>query len=139
MTIRVWNGDQGSRSMRAGIKLRMLPGACAAGAVVMVPPAWKGTCLYPGHRRLTRATTWFTRPGDHAEDGRRFWTTGSGHDRRMQLPKPRGPLSAGLCTDLSAGRSLTAGTAEAAQALVAAATDPLTDEDLQLSLAICYE
>jgi hypothetical protein len=57
----------------------------------------------------------------------------------MQLPKPRGPLSAGLCADLTAGRSITARTFAAAQTLVTAATDPLTDEDLQLALAICYE
>jgi hypothetical protein len=57
----------------------------------------------------------------------------------MQLPKPRGPLSAGLCTDLASGRSISTRTMAAAQTLVAAATDPLTDDDLQLSLAICYE
>ena len=57
----------------------------------------------------------------------------------MQLPKPRGPVSAGLCADLAAGGSISARTFTAAETLVAAATDPLTDEDLQLSLAICYE
>jgi heme oxygenase-like protein len=57
----------------------------------------------------------------------------------MLLPKPRGPLSAALGTDLAGGRSLGAGTRSAAQTLAAAATDPLTDDDLQLSLAICYE
>jgi hypothetical protein len=57
----------------------------------------------------------------------------------MQLPRPRGPLSAGLCADLAGGRSLGARTVAAAEALVATAPDPLTDDDLQLSLAICYE
>jgi hypothetical protein len=57
----------------------------------------------------------------------------------MQLPKPRGPVSAGLCADLATGGSITTRTFTAAETLVAAATDPLTDEDLQLSLAICYE
>jgi len=56
----------------------------------------------------------------------------------MQLPTPRGPLSAGLCTDLAAGGTLGADTLAAAEALTGA-TDVLTDEDLQLSLAICYE
>jgi hypothetical protein len=57
----------------------------------------------------------------------------------MQLPKPRGPLSTALCADLLAGPTLSAATRSAAETLAARATDPLTDEDLQLSLAICYE
>ncbi|MQA32465.1 iron-containing redox enzyme family protein [Modestobacter roseus] len=56
----------------------------------------------------------------------------------MRLPKPRGPLSAALCADL-AGDSIGPATVATAEALAAAATDPLSDEDLQLSLAICYE
>jgi hypothetical protein len=57
----------------------------------------------------------------------------------MQLPAPRGPLSAALRADLATGRSLRSGTRSAAASLVTSATDPLTDVDLQLSLAICYE
>jgi hypothetical protein len=57
----------------------------------------------------------------------------------MQLPKPRGPLSAALCADLAGGRILAVGTRSAAESLTASGTDPLTDDDLQLSLAICYE
>jgi hypothetical protein len=57
----------------------------------------------------------------------------------MRLPKSRGPLSAALCADLPAGRALTDRTRSAAETLAARSTDPLTDEDLQLSLAICYE
>ena len=57
----------------------------------------------------------------------------------MRLPKPRGPLSAALCADLPTGRSLSARTRSAAETLAARAGDPFTDEDLQLSLAICYE
>src|SRR3954453_11653817 len=34
-TMRVWNGDQGNRSMRAGMRLRMAPGADACGAAVI--------------------------------------------------------------------------------------------------------
>ncbi len=56
----------------------------------------------------------------------------------MRLPKPRGPLSAGLRADLPAGRSLSAGTRAAADR-AARSADPLADEDLQLALAICYE
>src|SRR3954449_10684923 len=58
---------------------------------------------------------------------------------RMRLPKPRGPVSAALCADLSAGSTLSPRTLAAAEGLAAAAPDPLTDEDLQLALAICYE
>ena len=36
MTIRVWNGDQGSRSIRAGMRLRMAPGAGADASWVVV-------------------------------------------------------------------------------------------------------
>ncbi|WP_369137551.1 iron-containing redox enzyme family protein [Modestobacter versicolor] len=57
----------------------------------------------------------------------------------MQLPKPRGPLSAGLRTDLLDGRAISPATTAAADELLAAVADPLTDDDLQLSLAICYE
>jgi hypothetical protein len=57
----------------------------------------------------------------------------------MQLPAPRGPLSAALGADLAAGRSLRSGTRSAAGSLTTSATDPLTDDDLQVSLAICYE
>jgi hypothetical protein len=57
----------------------------------------------------------------------------------MRLPTPRGPVSAALCADLSAGTVLRPGTLAAAEGLAASATAPLTDEDLQLSLAICYE
>lgn len=56
----------------------------------------------------------------------------------MRLPEPRGPLTDALCTDLSAG-TLSPATAELAERTAAAATDPLTDDDLQLALAICYE
>ncbi len=58
---------------------------------------------------------------------------------RMRLPKPRGPLSAALRADLLAGRSLPVRTRSAAETLAARAGDPFTDDDLQLSLAICYE
>jgi heme oxygenase-like protein len=57
----------------------------------------------------------------------------------MQLPKPRGPLGAALTADLAGGRSLSTRTRSAAETLVSSGTDPLTDDDLQLSLAVCYE
>jgi hypothetical protein len=57
----------------------------------------------------------------------------------MRLPKPRGPLSAALGTDLLGGAPLSDRTRSAAEALAARTADPLRDEDLQLSLAICYE
>ena len=57
----------------------------------------------------------------------------------MRLPKPRGPLSTALCADLTAGSTLGSRTLAIGYALAAAAEDPLTDEDLQLALAVCYE
>ena len=57
----------------------------------------------------------------------------------MRLPKPRGPLSAALAADLASGGPISPRTTAAAQAAVSAGTDPLTDEDLQLALAVCYE
>jgi hypothetical protein len=55
----------------------------------------------------------------------------------MRLPEPRGPLGEALFHDL-AGRTLSATTIERADRL-AGGTGALTDEDLQLSLAVCYE
>src|SRR4051794_24993318 len=59
----------------------------------------------------------------------------------MQLPKPRGPLSAALRADLAVGTTLSARTAELARTLPFPADpdDVLRDDDVQLSLAICYE
>jgi Iron-containing redox enzyme len=57
----------------------------------------------------------------------------------MRLPDPRGPLSESLVRDLATRPTLSDRTLESAARLVEAVTDPLTDEDLQLSLAICYE
>jgi hypothetical protein len=56
-----------------------------------------------------------------------------------RLPTPRGPLSAALATDLAAGLPLGESTAAIAEAALVSARDVLTDDDLQLSLAICYE
>src|SRR3712207_1216359 len=59
----------------------------------------------------------------------------------MHLPEPRGPLSAALCTDLAGGTTLSSQTAALAPALPEPAdpVDVLRDDDVQLSLAICYE
>ncbi len=57
----------------------------------------------------------------------------------MHLPAARGPLSDSLIRDLATGRALSARTPESAARLADAPIDALTDEDLQLSLAICYE
>src|SRR3712207_834810 len=56
----------------------------------------------------------------------------------MRLPEPRGSLTDALCTDLGTG-TLSPATDQLADRTAAAATEPLTDEDLQLALAICYE
>jgi hypothetical protein len=56
----------------------------------------------------------------------------------MQLPEPRGPLSAALRDDLTAGTELSPGTLDLA-GRAAATPDPLADDDLQLALAVAYE
>jgi hypothetical protein len=58
--------------------------------------------------------------------------------RTMQMPEPRGPLSAALSADLSAARALSPATLDLAER-AAATPDPLRDDDLQLSLALAYE
>jgi Iron-containing redox enzyme len=59
----------------------------------------------------------------------------------MRLPEPRGPLSAALLTDLADGTTLRPATVASAGALLIPAdpTAVLTDDDVQLSLAVCYE
>jgi Iron-containing redox enzyme len=57
----------------------------------------------------------------------------------MRLPEPRGPLSAALRADLLDGPALRTATLATAETLAAASAEPLTDDDLQLSLGICYE
>jgi hypothetical protein len=57
----------------------------------------------------------------------------------MRLPEPRGPLSDALVHDLAARTSLSALSIERADRVAADRTPALTDEDLQVSLAVCYE
>ena len=57
---------------------------------------------------------------------------------RMQLPEPRGPLSRALFADLPTG-ALSPSTTGLAIESAATAGDPLLDNDLQISLAACYE
>jgi len=57
----------------------------------------------------------------------------------MHLPEARGPLSKALTIDLARRTSLSATTIAAAERVAAAGTDALTDEDLQIGLAVCYE
>src|SRR4051812_37800186 len=57
----------------------------------------------------------------------------------MQLPEPRGPLGEALGHDLATRTTLSAATLECADRVSDLATCALTDEDLQLSLAVCYE
>ena len=59
----------------------------------------------------------------------------------MRLPEPRGPLSAALFADLAGGTALSPRTLELARKLPGAASpaDVLSDDDVQLSLAVCYE
>ncbi|NEK84595.1 iron-containing redox enzyme family protein [Blastococcus saxobsidens] len=57
----------------------------------------------------------------------------------MRLPEPRGPLTDALTRDLLTRSPLPASTHEIADQLVARVDDALTDDDLQLALAICYE
>jgi len=48
-------------------------------------------------------------------------------------------LSTALCADLAAGTTLSSQTLAVAYAVAASCEEPLTDEDLQLSLSVCYE
>src|SRR5919112_5628685 len=59
----------------------------------------------------------------------------------MHLHEPRGPLSAALCADLAGRTTLSSSTAALAPALPEPPdpVDVLRDDDVQLSLAICYE
>lgn len=57
----------------------------------------------------------------------------------MRLPEPRGPLGDALARDLTSGSDLSAATLERAARLDADPAGALTDEDLQLSLSVCYE
>ncbi|MCW2699481.1 MAG: uncharacterized protein JWQ45_1016 [Blastococcus sp.] len=57
----------------------------------------------------------------------------------MRLPEPRGPLGESLVHDLVTRAALSAGTLDHADRVSGVAACALTDEDLQLSLAVCYE
>ncbi|WP_089337618.1 iron-containing redox enzyme family protein [Blastococcus mobilis] len=57
----------------------------------------------------------------------------------MRLPEPRGPLSDALCRDLGTRTALSAAAIERADRLAAGGPYALTDEDLQISLAVLYE
>jgi hypothetical protein len=56
----------------------------------------------------------------------------------MEFPEPRGPLSSALRADLLAGE-LSAATVALAERTAAESSDPLHDDDLQITLAACYE
>ena len=57
----------------------------------------------------------------------------------MRLPEPRGPLSAALARDLTTGTVVSAATLEHAGRVAAVSAAPFADDDLQLTLAVCYE
>src|SRR5215218_4078183 len=57
----------------------------------------------------------------------------------MRLPEPRGPLSDALFRDLTSRTALSAATIEQGHRVAGAGACALTDEDLQISLAVCYE
>ncbi|CCG02964.1 conserved protein of unknown function [Blastococcus saxobsidens DD2] len=57
----------------------------------------------------------------------------------MRLPEPRGPLTDALFRDLATRTDLSAATLERARRVAADDSAALTDDDLQLALAGCYE
>jgi hypothetical protein len=57
----------------------------------------------------------------------------------MHLPEPRGPLSEAVFPDLVDRSALSADTLAAGGRLAASTAGALTDEDLQITLAVCYE
>src|SRR3954452_21633610 len=64
-------------------------------------------------------------------------SAGAGHAVGMHLPEPRGALSAALTDDLTSQAAVSARTLGEAERT--RASGALTDDDLQLSLAVCYE
>jgi hypothetical protein len=70
---------------------------------------------------------------------RRFESGPVGMIGTMHLPEPRGPLSEALCRDLATRPALSATTIERADLVAAGGPCALTDEDLQISLAVLYE
>ena len=81
-TIRVWNGDQGSRSMRAGIRLRTAPGAGVFAAVVIAASRFfyrDDHCgaFWPGSVVPPRGRGWWPVPGSSPRETERV----SGQDR----------------------------------------------------------
>src|SRR5687768_1987254 len=111
MTIRVWNGDHGSRSIRAGMRLRMAPGAGAdASWVVVIERLRAGADLgkvpVPSSLQLRRSTVlspnggrWRRPPRSFARGTSHGWAhriAGGGHDRdhapaRAPWSPERGP------------------------------------------------
>jgi hypothetical protein len=63
----------------------------------------------------------------------------AGHDRTMRLPEPRGPLSESLRRDLLTRTAPSPSTIERGHRVSEAGTGALTDDDLQISLAVLYE
>jgi hypothetical protein len=57
----------------------------------------------------------------------------------MRLPEPRGPLGEALFRDLAGRTTLSAATLDTAERVAGGSTAVLTDDDLQLGLAVCYE
>ncbi|MGZ4537627.1 MAG: iron-containing redox enzyme family protein [Blastococcus sp.] len=57
----------------------------------------------------------------------------------MRLPEPRGLLSEALCRDLATRSTLSSTTLERADRVATLPAGALTDEDLQICLAVCYE
>src|SRR4051812_49904514 len=57
----------------------------------------------------------------------------------MHLPQPRGPLSEALASDLTTRTALSPLTLEHADRAASLPACTLTDEDLQLPLAVCYQ
>src|SRR3954468_12534014 len=125
MTIRVWNGDHGNRSIRAGMRLRITPGAGASRAVVIERLrawlCWGGPARsFPFRNSVNRRAVHRLEvigitgpPVLHAGDtGHRTasFPLAVGMLGSMQWPEPRGPLSRALFTDLANGTNLSPAT-----------------------------
>src|SRR3954449_6692708 len=57
ITMRVWKGDHGNRSIRAGMRLRIAPGVRASLVVVidrLRADRVTAACQFPGRRRVNR-------------------------------------------------------------------------------------
>src|SRR3569833_2616141 len=143
ISMRVCSGVLGCRSFRAGMRLRIAPDVGASWVVVIARLRAGLFCCVPAAFLPVPLPAQSRSPGPVGRTPRCIVCPGRGHADHMQLPEPRPPLTTALSADLPNGTSLSPATLAQAEHTAShsnrAPSDPLTDDDLQLSLAACYE